>query len=70
MAEFERIRVTAERLDYSRETIRKWCLAGYFPGAQRPPKPGSEWRVPKGAKPDFTAGKSKTTRRTVRRATR
>lgn len=65
MPDYERIRAVAERLDYSAETIRLWCIKGYFPGAIRAPQPGSEWRIPTGAKPEFTP--TKTTRRTIRR---
>lgn len=68
MPDYERIRAVAERLDYSPETIRLWCLKGYFPGAIRAPKPGSEWRIPRGAAPDFTAGVTKPApRRNIRR---
>lgn len=69
-AEFERIRAVAERLDYSPETIRLWCVQGYFPGAFRAKGNGTEWRIPAGAQPDFTGGKTKTPRRTLRRAAR
>ena len=67
MAEFERIAVTAHRLDVSRETIRLWCLKGYFPGAFRAPEPGSQWRIPKDADPAFIKPTTTTPRRVIRR---
>ena len=65
MPDYEPIRTTAERLGKSRETIRLWALRGYFPGADRPDIPGSEWMIPAGSKPVFRTEKA--ARRTVRR---
>lgn len=65
MAEYERIRDTADRLSVSRETIRLWAVKGYFPNAFRAPGNGTEWRIPAGAIPAFTP--VKTPRRTIRR---
>lgn len=70
MPEYERISDTAARLGKSRETIRLWVKAGYFPGAERPPLDGSMWMIPTGAKPDFTAGKNKPAPRRTRRTAR
>lgn len=67
MADFERIAVTADRLDVSRETIRLWCLKGYFPGAFRAPEPGSQWRIPKDTTPVFIKPASGSQRRVIRR---
>lgn len=66
MPDYERIRAVADRLDYSAETIRTWCLKGYFPGAFRAPGAGAEWRIPTGATPRFAP--TKTPRRNIRRA--
>lgn len=65
MPDYERIRAVAERLDYSPETIRLWCLKGYFPGAFRATGAGTEWRIPTGSKPEFQPAKAP--RRTVRK---